>query len=92
MLKGKVIINEQEQEGSYTWTEIDSYMTRGFQECFKDEAIPIAFTAVQLILEKYPNNADYFQTFKYVYPDGKEIAFWIINDIDHYTVLLPSEY
>lgn len=26
------------------------------------------------------------------YPDGKKVKFWIINDVSHYTALLPSEY
>lgn len=92
MLQGKVIYNEQEQRGKYKFTGIESYMTAGFKATFGDEAELIAFTAVALILENHPDDADYFQTFKYVYPDDKEIRFGIINDISHYTVLLPSEY
>lgn len=92
MLQGKVILNPQENEGSYTWTGIDSYMTQGFHHTFGEEAPLIAFTAVALILETYSDNADYFQTFYYEYPDGKKVKFWIINDVSHYTALLPSEY
>lgn len=92
MLQGKVIYNEQEQSGNYVFTGIESYMTTEFKSTFGDEAELIAFTAVALILENHPTDADYFQTFKYVYPDNREIKFWIINDVTHYTALLPSEY
>lgn len=92
IMLGKVIYNEQEQSGNYVWTGIPSYMTNNFKSTFGDEAELIAFTAVALILEKHPHDADYFQTFKYLYPNGKVIKFWIINDVDHYTALLPSDY
>lgn len=87
MLNGKVVINPQEQEGNYCWTDIPSFSHR-----FGEDAPLIAFTAVALILENYPNNADYFQTFYYEFPDGEKVKFWIINDVTHYTALLPSEY
>ena len=92
MLNGKVVINPQEQEGNYCWTDIPSYKTQGFSHRFGEDAPLIAFTAVALILENYPNNADYFQTFYYEFPDGEKVKFWIINDVTHYTALLPSEY
>lgn len=92
MLKGKVILNEQETEGNYDFSITEKYMTKGFQDTFGNEATQIAFIAISLIMEHYPTNADYFQTFRYIYPDGAESKFWIIHDMDHYTVLLPSEY
>lgn len=91
-LKGIIYINEQEESGTYNFIGIPNYMTCGFKNIFKEDAEAIAFTALALLLEKYPNNADYFQTFKYIYPDGKAINFWCINDIDHITFLLPEEY
>lgn len=91
-MQGKIIYNEQEQNGSYVWTGIPSYMTANFKATFGDEAELIAFTAVALILETHPHDADYFQTFKYLYPNGKAVKFWLINDVDHYTALLPSDY
>lgn len=53
MLNGKVVINPQEQEGNYCWTDIPSYMTQGFSHRFGEDAPLIAFTAVALILENY---------------------------------------
>lgn len=91
-LSGKVLINEQEDTGDYDFSISEKYMTTGFQNAFGKEAVQIAFTAVSLIMEKYPSEADYFQTFQYVYPDGKTTDFWIIHDCDYYTVLLPEEY
>ena len=91
-LSGNVLINEQEDTGDYDFSISEKYMTTGFQNAFGKEAVQIAFTAVSLIMEKYPNEADYFQTFQYVYPDGKTTNFWIIYDRDYYTVLLPEEY
>ncbi len=89
---GKIIYNEQEQSGNYKWLGIPSYMTANFKSTFGDYAEIIAAVAVRMILEKHPNDADYFQTFRYVWPDGKKTKFWIINDVTHYTALLPSDY
>lgn len=91
-LSGKVLINEQEATGDYDFSISEKYMTTGFQNTFGKEAVQIAFTAISLIMEKYPHKADYFQSFQYVYPDGKTSDFWIIHDQEYYTLLLPEEY
>lgn len=91
-LKGKVILNKQECPGDYDFSIQEKYITIGFQYVFEDEASQIASTAISLIIEAYPHNAYYLQTFKYIYPDGTERAFWIIHDGDCCTVLLPEEY
>lgn len=91
-LKGKVILNKQECTGNCDFSIQERYMTAGFQNVFGDDASQIAFTAICLITETYPHNADCLQTFQYVHPDGKETAFLIIHDGDHYTLLLPEEY
>lgn len=91
-LKGKVILNVQECTGNSDFSIQKRYMTAGFQNVFGNESRQIALTAIRLIMETYPHDADYLQTFKYVYPDGSETAFWIIHDGDHYTLLLPDEY
>ena len=92
MLRGKVFINEQEVSGRYKFAGIPHYMTSGFQNIFGDEATAVAFTAFALILEKYPDNADYLQTFDYVREDGETVRFWCINDVEHATFLLPEDY
>ena len=99
MLKGTIKLNDQECEGSYDSNIIsnsEKYMTNGFNATF-DKETPIIFKkAIDMIIEKYPTNADYLQTFTYSL-DGEEIRFWIM--IDDYgngryvlTALLPEEY
>ena len=80
MVRGRVYINEQEESGNFIFTGIRQVMTA------------VAFTALALILEKYPDNADYLQTFEYRYDSGKTVSFWCINDVDVLTFLLPEEY
>lgn len=92
MLKGKVFIKEQEERGNYIFTGVPQYMTCGFRDVLGEEAEAVAFTALALILEKYPDNADYLQTFEYRYGSGESVRFWCINDVDHITFLLPEEY
>ncbi len=91
-MEGTVIYNEQEQSGSYIWLGVSACMTANFKATFGDEAELIASTAFWLIIKNHPVDADYFQTFKYIWPNGKETKFWLINDEDHWTALLPSDY
>ena len=92
MLKGKVKIKKQECEGNYKFTDVKQYMTCGFQNAFGEEALLIVILALELILEQYPNNADYLQKFEYECPNKKIIRFWCIHDKTHITFLLPEEY
>lgn len=92
MLNGKIVIREQEESGNCIFTGISQYMTCGFQNAFGSEAGAVAFTALALVLEKYPDNADYLQTFDYLRDNGGKTQFWCINDGDHLTFLLPEEY
>ncbi|MCM1219836.1 MAG: DUF960 domain-containing protein [Lachnospiraceae bacterium] len=91
-LTGKVILNQQECAGNCDFSIQERYLSAGFQNAFKEEAAQIAFTAIALIMEAYPHNADYLQTFKYVHSDETETAFWAVHDGTHYTLLLPEEY
>lgn len=92
MLKGKLIIQKQEEDGNYKFAGVKPYMTCGFKNVFGDDAELIASVALDLILTTCPDNADYLQSFVYTYPDNREVKFWCINDVDHITFLLPSEY
>lgn len=92
MLKGKLIIKKQEEDGNYKFAGVKSYMTCGFKNTFGDDAELIASVALDLILTTYPDNADYLQSFVYTYPNEQEVKFWCINDVDYITFLLPSEY
>ena len=90
-MKNRIILNPQEEEGNFSFKDVEQYMTKGFQQKFGILAPVIALTSLQKILETYPNNADYFQTFIYK-DDFLEIKYWCINDIEHITFLLPEEY
>lgn len=91
-LKNRIILNEQEYTANYDFFISGSYMTAGFRNTFGAEAITIVFTAIFLLIGTYPNNADYFQSFKYICSNGRETRFWIIHDVNYYTILLPEEY
>ena len=92
MLKGKVFINDQEGKGNYTFIGVRACVTCGFSDTFGEETLDIVRTALALIQGKYPNNADYLQTFEYHREDEKSVRFWCIHDVDHITFLLPEEY
>lgn len=62
--------------------------TSNFINTFGDQAYLIAIQAVLKIKEeRVPFGADYLQICEY---DGK--TFWVIDDIDHVTVLMPEDY
>lgn len=91
MLKGKIYLNEQEESGNCKYTGVRQFMACGFRDILGEEASAVAFTALALILEHYPDNADYLQTFEY-HLENVVIRFWCINDGEHITFLLPEEY
>lgn len=79
-----IILKEQECEGTSKF-DSDMYMTKGFMNTFGDNFVEVIFKTMDLI-KKRPNT-DYFQV---ATCDG--ITYWIIDDIDHITFLLPDEY
>ncbi|MDJ0305106.1 hypothetical protein [Dehalobacter sp.] len=79
----------QECKGSYRFNS-PLYVTRGFQEHFKEDTFLLAMTAIQWVGEervRSKNGADYLQVFE---ANGER--FWLIDDVDHVTALLPEEY
>ena len=79
----------QEVENTYQFNG-QLYSTQGFISEFGDEAFALAFVAANRIINeivKFQGGADYLQVFEY-----NNTRFWIIDDVDHITVLLPSEY
>lgn len=92
LLTGKLWLKDQEESGNCNYAGVKICMTRGFKEIFGAEAERIGFTSLAMILERYPNNADYLQVFEYHRKDNEVIKFWCINDGDYITFLLPSEY
>ena len=98
-LIGTVYMNEQENEGVLDFLEDNQcVMTSNFKATFGDEAETIILVAMALVMHAHPKGADYFQTFYYEYPDGKQIKFWIIIDEmgegekNILTALLPEDY
>ena len=82
-------LKPQEQEGTYQFNS-QLFATNGFISEFGEEAHMLAFVAVNRIINeivKVQSGADYLQVFEY---NGRR--FWIIDDVSHITVLLPSEY
>ena len=67
-------------------------MTRGFFNLFGDMAVGIASASLTAIMEKHPDNADYFQVLAFAFPNGESQEFYCIHDVDHITFLLPDEY
>lgn len=90
--KGTLILRKQECEGNYNFETVNHYMTRGFQNFFGELALAIATASLVMISEQYPDNADYFQVFDYVFPSHTKKKFYCIHDTTHVTFLLPDEY
>lgn len=97
-MEGTVIYNEQEQNGNYTFAGTEKYMTSNFLHTFGEVLAHVLYAkAVEMVIEKHPSNADYFQTFEYHYPDGRSVRFWIIldereNGCNILTALMPEDY
>lgn len=95
MLKGNIILNDQECEGSINFRNTEKYMTKGFKSKFGDEAEELFSQSIDMIMEKYPSNADRVQV---LYYDNDSITkYWLIiddygNGVYVLTALLPEEY
>lgn len=79
----------QECSGQYLFSG-KVYMTRGFISEFKEAAGIIAAESLERILLERAyclDGADYLQVFEYC-----GVHFWVIDDVDHVTVLMPEEY
>ena len=95
-LSGTLCLVEQEYgEDDYIhivkYTDIMQLITIGFGTVFGDEAVTIAFEAYGMIIDKYGENAAWMQIFEYEFPEGDRVRFYIINDENHWTVLMPEE-
>lgn len=89
---GTLILEQQECEGNYDFESVQHFMTKGFQTAFGEFALAIATAAIVAIKEQFPNNADYFQVFEYVFANQKRQKFYLIHDEICATFLLPDEY
>ena len=52
MLKGNIILNDQECEGSINFRNTEKYMTKGFKSKFGDEAEELFSQSIDMIMEK----------------------------------------
>ncbi len=87
----KIELKPQEYIGHYKFNGLIVY-TRGFYEKFKDHTSEIIFTTLTSIKKLVKQDiADYLQVV-IVEQDGIKTKFWVIDDIDHITFLLPEEY
>ena len=96
MLKGNIILNDQECEWSIDFRNTEKYMTKGFKSKFGDEADELFTQSIEKIMEKYPTNADRFQVLHYD-NDNTITKYWLIiddygNGVYVLTALLPEEY
>ena len=83
----KILLKEQEVQGEYLFTG-QVYMTKGFQESFGEDALFVVLHTMALIKERVDLGiADYLQV---AFAD--EVIFWVIDDVDHITFLMPQDY
>lgn len=89
-MKYKLIHKEQTKD-SYIFNDFTKVLlvcTNGFNNTFGAEAEEISLCALNSIIQRYGNSAEYLQVFEY-----NDIKFWAINDCDKIvTMLLPEEY
>lgn len=88
-LEHKLIHKEQSDNGMLNdFTNVLIVYTNGFNNTFGIESREISICALNSIIQRYGNSAEYLQVFEY-----NGIEFWAINDFDEtVTMLLPEEY
>ena len=88
----KVTLKEQECTGTYKFDRQIVY-TRGMENEFGDLIFKVIADTYKLIHSLVKENiADYFQVAVAEFENGKIIKYYIIDDVDHVTFLLPCEY
>ena len=88
----RVTLKEQEQTGTYKFDGQIVY-TRGIEAEFGDLIFKVIADTYKLIHSLVKENkADYFQVAVAESKDGKRVKYYIIDDVDHVTFLLPCEY
>ena len=87
----KITIQPQEVNGNCTFSGEIVY-TKAFGEVFKEQTTKVILASMSLIFERVRKNiADYLQVFT-VETNTGTIKFWVIDDNDHITFLLPSDF
>ena len=82
------IILKPQEESTNSQFDGQLVVTRNFINTFANKAYIIAIQAVLKIKEeRVPSGADYLQVCEH-----NSQTFWVIDDIDHITVLMPEDY
>ena len=77
----------QEANGKYQF-DGQTVMTRDFQNTFDEDYLFIVIETMKLIRKRVNAGiADYFQVV-----ECNGTRFWVIDDVDHITFLLPENY
>lgn len=83
----EILLKPQEESSGFQF-DGPLVATRNFLNTFGDKAVYIATQALLMIqLQRVPSGADYLQIV-----ECNSITFWIIDDIDHITALMPEDY
>lgn len=87
-----VTLQKQECKGNYQFNSQLLY-TKGFEAEFGNDVLEVIITTLNLIHRLVAQNiADYFQVAFAENAYGEKVKFYVIDDIDHITFLLPYEY
>ena len=87
----KITLHEQECIGNYQF-DGQIFYTKGMESKFRENIFLLIFYTMGKIRKLVKDNiADYFQVAT-VECEGIKTRFYIIDDIDHITFLLPEEY
>ena len=87
----EITIQPQEVCGNCSFSGAIVY-TKAFGEVFQDKTTEVILASMSLIFERVRKNiADYHQVFTVETKTGT-IRFWVIDDNDHITFLLPSDH
>jgi len=83
----EVILHPQEESTNSQFSG-QLYLTNNFLYTFGEDGFVIAAIALDKIKkERVPTGADYLQVLEY-----EGTRFWLIDDGDHITALLPEDY
>lgn len=87
-----VTLQKQECQGKYKFNSQLLY-TKGFEAEFGESVLYVILTTLRLIHQIVAQDkADYFQVAFAENTQGEKVKFYVIDDIDHITFLLPYEY
>lgn len=88
----QITLQKQECKGKYKFNSQLLY-TKGFEAEFGYNVLYVITATLRLINCLVAQNvADYFQVAFAENIDGEKVKFYVIDDVDHITFLMPYEY